>query len=77
MHLFFIYIYICYFPHLSDNFLIRKNHHATTGASKRRAFFTAATHPKLCAYVDRLEGAEGYKRAVRKIVETDGKFEEL
>lgn len=76
MHLFYIYIYICYFPHLSDNFLIRKNH-ATTGASKRRGFFTAATHPQLCAYVDRLEGAEGYKRAVRKIVETDGKFEEL
>lgn len=47
------------------------------GAAKSRKLFTAEEHPKLCAYVDRLEGMEGYQKAVRKIVEVEGSYEPL
>ena len=43
----------------------------------RRGFFKRETHPRLCGYVERMEGMEGYKRAVEKIVAVDGKFEDL
>lgn len=46
-------------------------------ASKSRSLFTEKEHPKLCAYVDRLVAGEGYKRAVQKIVEVVGKYEDL
>jgi len=36
---------------------------------------TKEDYPKLHAYVDRLEAEPGYKRAVEKIIELDGKFE--
>lgn len=47
------------------------------GAAKSRALFTEKEHPKLCAYVDRLEAMEGYKRAVQKIVDVEGSYEAL
>ena len=34
-------------------------------------------HPKLVAFVDRVEASESYKRATQKIVEKDGKFDGL
>lgn len=34
-------------------------------------------HPKLMAFVDRVEATESYKRASQKIVEIDGKFDGL
>lgn len=33
--------------------------------------------PKLWAYLERLEGAEGYKRSVKKVEELDGKFDKI
>lgn len=47
------------------------------GAAKSRALFTEKEHPKLCAYVDRLEAMEGFKKAVEKIVDVEGIFEGL
>ena len=47
------------------------------GASRKRSLFTEKEHPKLCAYVDRLEAMDGWKRAVGKIVDVDGVFEDL
>ncbi|CAD6578230.1 MAG: hypothetical protein ASARMPRED_008650 [Alectoria sarmentosa] len=47
------------------------------GAAKSRALFTATEHPKLCAYVDRLEATEGFRKAVQKIVEVEGSYEGL
>ena len=34
-------------------------------------------HPKLMAFIDRVEASESYKRAAQKIVEVDGKFDGL
>lgn len=47
------------------------------GGSRSRSFFTEKEHPKLCAYVDRMAAMEGAKRAVQKIVEVEGGFEDL
>lgn len=44
------------------------------GAAKGRAGFTQEAHPKLWAYVNRLEAHEGYKRAADKIIEVEGSF---
>ena len=45
------------------------------GAAKAAALFTQEQHPKLCAYVDRLEALEGFKKAVQKIIDVDGHYE--
>lgn len=42
--------------------------------AKGRAQFTQEKHPKLWAYINKLEALPGYKRAVQKIVEVDGSF---
>ncbi|CAF9907682.1 MAG: hypothetical protein ALECFALPRED_003751 [Alectoria fallacina] len=47
------------------------------GAAKSRALFTEKEHPKLCAYVDRLEAMDGFRKAVQKIVEVEGSYEGL
>ena len=44
-------------------------------AGKERSGLTAGTYPKLFAYVNGLEEEPGYKAAVKKITEIDGKFE--
>jgi glutathione S-transferase len=44
-------------------------------AGKERSGLSAETYPKLYAYVNGLEEESGYKAAVRKISEIDGKFE--
>ena len=44
-------------------------------AAKGRAGFSEEKHPKLWAYVDKLEATEGYKRAVQKIVEVEGSYD--
>lgn len=44
-------------------------------AGRERAGLTKEKYPLLDAYVDSLEQEPGYKRAVEKIVEIDGKFE--
>lgn len=43
-------------------------------AAKQRAGLTKESYPELFEYVQRLEGEEGYKRAVEKIVEIEGEF---
>lgn len=44
-------------------------------ASRSRIdFFTAASYPLLFAYIDKLEAAPGYKKAVEKIIEIEGSF---
>ena len=44
-------------------------------AGRERAGMTKEKHPNLWAYVDRLEKEPGYEKAVKKIIEIDGKFE--
>ncbi|KAM0794536.1 hypothetical protein BDR22DRAFT_875415 [Usnea florida] len=44
-------------------------------AAKLKSLFTEKEHPKLCAYVEKLEAMEAYKKAVQKIVEVEGKYE--
>ena len=44
-------------------------------AGGERAGLTKEKYPKLAAYVKMLENEPGYKRAVEKIVQLDGKFE--
>lgn len=44
------------------------------GAAKGRAGFKKETHPKLWAYVDKLEAHDGFKRAAEKIVQIEGSF---
>lgn len=44
-------------------------------AGKERSGLTAVTYPKLFAYINGLEEEPGYKAAVKKITEIDGKFE--
>ncbi|KAF6230729.1 hypothetical protein HO173_011081 [Letharia columbiana] len=46
-------------------------------AAKSKGLFTEKEHPKLCAYVDRLEARDGYKKAVQKIVDVEGSYEML
>jgi len=43
-------------------------------ASKGRAGLTQEKYPKLWAYVERLEARDAYKRAVQKIVDTEGSY---
>ena len=45
------------------------------GAAKGRAGFSKEKHPKLWAYVERLESMEGYKKAVKKIVDVNGYYD--
>lgn len=42
--------------------------------AKAKAGLTKEDYPKLSAYVDRLYEREAYKRAVQKIVEVEGQF---
>lgn len=44
-------------------------------AGHKRTGVTSATYPKLLAYIELLENEPGYKKAVEKIIEIDGKFE--
>ena len=44
---------------------------------KQAKFLNEKEHPKLIAWVDRLEATESYKKAVQKIIEVDGSFEGL
>ncbi|KAL6720599.1 bifunctional glutathione transferase/peroxidase [Lecanora helva] len=44
-------------------------------AAKGRSSFSEEKHPKLWAYVDRIQGLEGYKKAVQKIVDTEGSYD--
>ena len=37
--------------------------------------FMKEKYPKLWAYVDKLEAMDGYKRAVQKIIDIDGKYD--
>jgi glutathione S-transferase len=46
-------------------------------AGRVRAGLTKEKYPKLYEYVDRLEAEAGYKRAVQKIIEVEGKFETM
>lgn len=46
-------------------------------AARGRAGLTQEKYPLLFAYVGRLEEEDGYKKAVEKIVEIDGKFEAM
>jgi len=63
--------YLCG-PHLTGADIILSfpliNARGVTGLTKE-------AYPKLWAYVDRLEAEPGYKTAVEKIIEIDGKFE--
>lgn len=43
-------------------------------AAKGRAGFKQEAHPKLWAYVERLEAQEAYKKAVERIVEVEGSY---
>ena len=45
------------------------------GAAKGRSTFSEEKHPKLWAYVNRLEAMEGYKRAVQKIIDVEGSYD--
>ena len=42
---------------------------------KQFGFLKEDEHPKLLAFVDKVESSESYKRAIQKIVEVDGSFE--
>jgi glutathione S-transferase len=44
-------------------------------AGGKRTGLSKEKYPKLGAYVERLENEPGYKKAVDKIIELDGKFE--
>lgn len=44
-------------------------------AAKGRTAFTKETHPKLWAYVERLQARESYRRAVQKIIEIEGSYD--
>lgn len=44
------------------------------GVAKGRSTFSEEKHPKLWAYVNRLETMEGYKRAVQKIIDVEGSY---
>ena len=44
-------------------------------AAKGRSGFSKANHPKLWAYVDRLEALDAHKRAVQKIIDVEGSYD--
>ena len=46
-------------------------------ACKHAKFINEKEHPKLIAFVDRVEATGSYKKAVHKIIEVDGTFEGL
>lgn len=43
-------------------------------AAKNRGLVTEKQHPNLCAYVERMEAREAYKRGVQKIVDATGGY---
>ena len=45
------------------------------GAFRGKHGFTKEKYPKIWAYVDRLEAMDGYKKAVQKIIDVDGKYD--
>lgn len=45
------------------------------GAVRGKHGFTKEKYPKLWEYVDRLQAMDGYKRAVQKIIDVDGKYD--
>lgn len=45
-------------------------------AAKGRAKITKQKYPSLCAYVDRLEEFESHGRAVQKIIDIDGSYDQ-
>jgi len=45
------------------------------GAAKGRAGFNKEKHPKLWAYVERVESREAYKKAVQKIFDVEGSYD--
>ena len=45
------------------------------GAARGRTGFTKEKHPKLWAYVDKLEATDGYKRAAQRIIDTEGSYD--
>ena len=44
-------------------------------AAKGRSSFSKERHPKLWAYVERIQELEGYKKAVQKIIDVEGHFD--
>ena len=44
-------------------------------AAKGRAGFSKEKHPKLWAYVDRIEALDASKRAVQKIIDIEGSYD--
>lgn len=44
-------------------------------AAKGRSSFSKQKHPKLWAYVDRIEALDGYKKAVQKIIDIEGSYD--
>lgn len=44
-------------------------------AGSEQAGVTKEKYPTLVAYIDRLQQEPGYKKAVEKIIEIDGKYE--
>ncbi len=45
------------------------------GAAKGRSSLSKERHPKLWAYVDRIEALDGYKQAVQKIIDVEGSYD--
>ncbi len=45
------------------------------GAAKGRAGFNKEKHPKLWAYVERVESREAYMKAVQKIIDVEGSYD--
>lgn len=45
------------------------------GAARGRAGLSKENHPKLWAYVDRIEALEGFKKAVQKIIDIEGSYD--
>jgi len=46
-------------------------------AARGRAGLDADKYPKLCAYIDRLQTRDAYKRAVQKIIDIEGEYNSL
>ena len=44
-------------------------------SAKGRAGLTKQKYPKLWDYIEMLEGMEGYKRAIDKVVEVEGEYQ--
>ena len=43
-------------------------------ASKGRSGLTKEAYPRMWAYTERLQGHDGYKKAVQKIIDIEGEF---